>query len=948
VSQALVGKDGPGTIRDPNTIVNAYSALVADAAVNTSSVTVNNIAELATNLGTDGGLQPLAVGDLLLIIQMRGATMDPNDPNNATWGSVSAANLGNAGNYELAGVAGISGNVITLGCALKKSYSGATPTDAGVTVTKAQVIRVAQYTTLTINSGASIIARPWNGAVGGVVVVHASDTLQLNGSINVTGQGFHGGATHAGANLVVDADQPTYRSNDGTLGAEKGESIAGWPNHDPLSIFPYPYGRGAPANGGGGGNWHNAAGGGGANAAASGESSDAGGANAWTGQGVMLSSVTGASAWLLDPGYALSGGPGGGRGGYTYSSLNRDALTIAPGFTGVGNWGGNLRRERGGLGGRPFTSSPTGRLFLGGGGGAGDGNNTFPGAGGNGGGLVFVIAGTVAGPGRISADGAPGGTANSAGSASGDAAGGGGGGGTVVVHAASLSGIAVEANGGVGGSQINLNSAVEAEGPGGGGGGGYIALSGGAPASVSASGGLGGTTNPSAGVTSPLAEFPSNGATAGNAGVTDGDASSILFCTDAVLPVTTIVTHPNNPTNVNRGAFTFASNGGVPPTDAAVSTDGTVTFECRLDGGSYTPCPAAYTTPLPALADGSHTLYVRATDLSGYVGDPVTYTWTVDTIAPDTTIVTSPPNPSDSSTAHFAFTSSESGEEIITFQCKLDAAAAFAACPADYTIDGLSDGSHTLQVQAQDAAGNVDATPASYTWTVHALGLDGGATDAEPQEAGAEAAVPDAAAIDGPGTVVLLDASPGLDSADGPGTVVLLDASPGADALATSTDAVAIGADGPGTVVFLDASADVAVVLDLAADGAPTGGNDVPPIGTLDAGKDALAADAVGLLDAIIVGGGDANAQDAVVLLDAGSSDAVAVPDQAVLPPDAEMAVDAPISIVQSPDAAQTNNSFEVMGSGFCAIAPLHDSAPGLFSFFLVAAFGLLLRRRRR
>jgi hypothetical protein len=296
VGQALVGKDGARTINDPNTIVNTYSALAADAAAGAGSVTVNNIAELATNLGTDGGLQPLAVGDLLLIIQMRGATLDPNDPNDATWGNVPAANLGNAGNYELAGVAGISGNVITLGCALQKSYSGPIPTDAGVTVTRAQVVRVAQYTTLTINGGASIIASPWNGAVGGVVAVHASNTLQLNGTINVTGQGFHGGATHPGATFPADSDQPTYRSNDGTLGAEKGESIAGWPNHDPLSIFPYPYGRGAPANGGGGGNWHNAAGGGGANAAAAGQSSDGGGANTWTGQGVMLNTA----AWRLE------------------------------------------------------------------------------------------------------------------------------------------------------------------------------------------------------------------------------------------------------------------------------------------------------------------------------------------------------------------------------------------------------------------------------------------------------------------------------------------------------------------------------------------------------------------------------------------------------------------------------------------------------------------------
>ena len=83
------------------------------------------------------------------------------------------------------------------------------------------------------------------------------------------------------------------------------------------------------------------------------------------------------AAWRLDPRYALSGGPGGGRGGYTYSANDLDATTQGPGVAG---WGGNHRRERGGLGGRPLASSPATRLFLGGGGGAGDGNNDSTGA----------------------------------------------------------------------------------------------------------------------------------------------------------------------------------------------------------------------------------------------------------------------------------------------------------------------------------------------------------------------------------------------------------------------------------------------------------------------------------------------------------------------------------------------------------------------------------------
>jgi len=73
----------------------------------------------------------------------------------------------------------------------------------------------------------------------------------------------------------------------------------------------------------------------------------------------------------------------------------------------------------------------------------------------------------------------------------------------------------------------------------------------------------------------------------------------------------------------------------------------------------------------------------------------------------------------------------------------------------------------------------------------------------------------------------------------------------------------------------------------------PHGGKDAPPIATPDAAKDALAADAAGLLDAIIIGdAGDAGAQDRkrsfFWMQDRMQYPGyVRVPDQAVLPPDA-------------------------------------------------------------
>jgi hypothetical protein len=803
VNQALVGKDGAVTVTDPNTVVNSYAALATDAAVNDPSVTV-----------ASGGLSGLAAGDLVLIIQMAGATInEPADPNDASYGNVT--DLGSAGNYELVGVTGFSADTITLGSNLHNSY-----TVAG----KTQVVRVPQYATLTINDGASIIAPAWNGTVGGVVALQAATTLDLStsGKIDVSATGFRGGAAHTGKASAV-TDLTIYRSADPNDGAEKGESIAGWPQ---ATTFAYRYGRGAPANGGGGGNWHNGGGGGGANAAASGVGSDASGPN-WNGQGVMLSSVTGAAAWSLDPGYAMNGGPGGGRGGYTYSALNGNALVDPPGD--AASWGGNSRRERGGLGGHPLTSSPTGKLFLGGGGGAGDGNNASlgvtTGPGGRGGGLVFVIAGTVTGSGSILANGGDGGDANSNGSVSGDAPSGGGGGGTVVVHAGTLAtAIVIRANGGAGGNQININSNLEAEGPGGGGGGGYVALSGGTPTTVTADGRLGGTTSASNGVTGALSEFPSNGATAGQAGRIDATAaSSMHYYTN---PIVTMATKPSDPTTTGEGTFDFTS------------AQSGVTFECKLDGAGYSTCPASYTT----------------TD--------------------------------------------------------------------------LVDGEHTLLVQGKDLNGNLSTTPASWTWHVlHAGDLDGG-VDAEAEEAGAA----DVAALDVP--PVILDAgTTGLDAGEGLDGVVLLDA--GEDSNGGSQDGPGAGLlDAAVRIDVALAAADAPVKLDASANGADTNGAE-------DTNGDGNELEVSAPQDA-----------QGVVVVEPpfpSSSDASPAVDQAVSPPLLDAAgTTIADAAVPGPDSAGTLPNVKAMGGGFCAVGPMRDSAPGLFTFFLLAAFGLLVLRRRR
>ena len=168
-----------------------------------------------------------------------------------------------------------------------------------------------------------------------------------------------------------------------------------------------------------------------------------------------------------------------------------------------------------------------------------------------------------------------------------------------------------------------------------------------------------------------------------------------------VPPEAYIDTRPPLNDPLTTATFTFHSN------------DTAATFECRLDSAAVAACASPHS--YSGLADGSHTFQVRATDAGGLTSlNPAEYTWAVDTFAPSTTLTSTPPNPSAGKSAAFAFSSNETGA---TFECKLDSAA-FSGCGSPKGYNNLTDGSHTFEVRAKDAAGNVDPTPPSYTWTI--------------------------------------------------------------------------------------------------------------------------------------------------------------------------------------------------------------------------------------
>jgi len=175
---------------------------------------------------------------------------------------------------------------------------------------------------------------------------------------------------------------------------------------------------------------------------------------------------------------------------------------------------------------------------------------------------------------------------------------------------------------------------------------------------------------------------------------------------DPAPPETSIDSGPTGTVNSGSATFEFSS------------LEASSSFECSLDDSAWAECISPKTVPDEGtLTDGSHTFMVRATDAATGTTDPTpaSSTWWVDTTDPDTTIgSTKPANPTNSTSASFSFSSSESNS---TFRCKLDNGD-YEDCSSTTQYTSLTQGSHTFSVKAIDQASNEDETPPSYTWTV--------------------------------------------------------------------------------------------------------------------------------------------------------------------------------------------------------------------------------------
>jgi hypothetical protein len=166
---------------------------------------------------------------------------------------------------------------------------------------------------------------------------------------------------------------------------------------------------------------------------------------------------------------------------------------------------------------------------------------------------------------------------------------------------------------------------------------------------------------------------------------------------DTTPPDTHMTAGPKGPTNDTTPSFGFVSESGA-------------TFECQVDGAAFAACASPFTTA--PLADGAHSFAVYATDAAGNPdATPATRDFSVDTVAPQTSITNKPAKTGTKAKLKIVFTSNE---PTATFRCSLDGFA-YAPCTSPLKLK-LGYGRHTVLVRATDEAGNPDPTPAKVKY----------------------------------------------------------------------------------------------------------------------------------------------------------------------------------------------------------------------------------------
>ncbi len=318
-------------------ILNATSGTVYTDNVRTA-VTGTNLAGSSTLVTSSAS--GFSVGDEVLIITM----VDKATSNNTV------------GQHEFNTISSISGNTITLASNKTHAYTASSSQ-------KHQVLKVPNYTSVTVASGVTLTCHSWDGSSGGILAFRANGSVTNSGTITVSEKGYRG-IGHA-SSLSGNAH---WRNKDGAQGEGiYGTGYAGG-NSSGANNATW---NGANGNGGGGGTGRGDAGGGAGGAyAANGTNGKNWGSHSG-GTGGIAVGIANLSKLIMGGAGGEGGGdedghlPGAGGNGGGIIMISCASLTNNGSITANGANGGT------GTNSNPNGSNGRGTGMAGGGGGAG-------------------------------------------------------------------------------------------------------------------------------------------------------------------------------------------------------------------------------------------------------------------------------------------------------------------------------------------------------------------------------------------------------------------------------------------------------------------------------------------------------------------------------------------------------------------------------------------------
>ncbi|MBI3194290.1 MAG: DUF11 domain-containing protein, partial [Ignavibacteriae bacterium] len=202
------------------------------------------------------------------------------------------------------------------------------------------------------------------------------------------------------------------------------------------------------------------------------------------------------------------------------------------------------------------------------------------------------------------------------------------------------------------------------------------------------------------------------------AGNASGFSNTNTFIIDAGAPNAPVVIAPANGSTVATTTPTFS---GTAETNSKVRlyVDGILVDSTTANGSG------AWSKVSAALSQGSHTIKATATDAAGNTSVfSNTNTFTIDTVAPNAPVVSTPANGSYVTTTTPLFTGTgeaNSKVRIYVDGVLVDSTTANGSGAWSDTSAALAQGSHTIKVTATDAAGNTSVFSNTNTFTVDSV-----------------------------------------------------------------------------------------------------------------------------------------------------------------------------------------------------------------------------------